>query len=183
MKTAFGIIIICFVFSLGCTMPPPDETYVEAAIPVTEERISLSPLISEAQIEKLPDWPADPSQQRILLNSLNGIWNLLLAEFRRCQKYGLYTIVDDNDNPTMRISIVLTPFTYNNDTLSLPVRLQAERLRDDQRFTYTLPAFAYLPPPGRKLQSYHFYGQLLTDYRRRFPYAVLVSFFYRHKIP
>ncbi|MBN1578795.1 MAG: hypothetical protein JW913_19705 [Chitinispirillaceae bacterium] len=167
----------------GCMPPHRSETYVAAAtIPVADERLCLSPLISEAQVEHLPDWPSDPQQQKILLKTFDEIWERLQAEFRRCQKYGLYTMVDDYDNPTVRISVILTTVQFVKDTLSMPVRLQAERLRDDQRFIYTLPAIAVIQSEKKASQPFHYYGQLFSDYRRRFPYTVLVSFFCRHKI-
>jgi hypothetical protein len=172
--------VLCF-FSLllvGCLPPGRTEPDVAAAIPVAGERLSLSPLISEARLEQLPDWPSDPVQQKILFETFDDIWKKLLAEFRRCQKYGQYSMVDDNDDPTVRISITLTTIYFTSDTASMPVRLTAERLRDDQRFIYTLPAIAVVAPAQRAARPFHFYGQLFSDYRRRFPYTVLVSFFY-----
>jgi hypothetical protein len=175
------ILVILSLLYTGCLPPPEIETYTEAAISVTGERLSLSPLISEANMEALPDWPKDPYLQKMLLSTLGDIWNQLLAEFRRCQKYGLYTMVGDNDNPTFRISIILTDALLTNDTLFLPVRLQAERLRDDQRFMYSLSAKAVAGLRTRHGSSFHYYGQLLSEYRRHFPDRDIVSFFYRHK--
>jgi hypothetical protein len=169
-------------FFIACLPPPAIETYAEAAISAADERVSLSPLISEAKMEVLPDWPKDPYQQKILLNNFDVIWNQLLAEFRRCQKYGLYTMVEDFDNPTFRISIVLTDVSLSNDTLLLPVRLEAQRLRDDQRFMYTLPAKAVARSKKSTISSFHYYGQLLSNYRSNFPDREIVSFFYRHKL-
>lgn len=182
MKSPIGFVTILLLLT-ACTVQQRSVTYIEATIPVAEERISLSPIISEIQVEQLPGWPSDPYQQQILLKNLNEIWTSQLAEFRRCQKRGLYTMVDDNDNPSMRISITLTALTYTDDTLSIPVRLLAERLRDDQRYVYTLPARAVLASPDRKTRPFHYYARLLSEYRQRFPYAEIVSFFYRHAVP
>jgi len=176
------VILLILPLVTGCLPPPPIETYMEATISVAEERLSLSPLISEARMEDLPDWPSAPEQQKILLRNFDEIWSAVLAEFRRCQKYGLYTMVEDNNNPTIRISITLTSIEYTNDTLSLPVRLQAERLRDDQRFIYTLPAIATANGTTIASNSFYYYGILLSNYRRHFPSREIVSFFYRHKI-
>jgi hypothetical protein len=165
-----------------CTPARRVDTYVSAAIPVAEERLSLSPIISEVETGNLPGWPSDPNQQKILLKTFNEIWLRLLSEFRRCQKYGLYAMVEDNDNPTMRISVTITAMELVGDTLSMPIRLQAERLRDDQRFSYTLPVKAYASSQKREENPFHYYGQLFADYRRSFPYKVLVSYFYEHKL-
>jgi hypothetical protein len=165
-----------------CTPVRRSNTYVAAAIPVVDERLSVSPIISEVATQNLPEWPTDPARQQILLQTFNDIWQRLQSEFRRCQKYGLYTMVEDNDNPTIRISVVITAIELHNDTLSMPIRLQAERLRDDTRFIYTLPATAVVPPRKRNRQPFYYYGQLLSRYAHTFPYGVLVSFFYEHKL-
>lgn len=175
-------VIILFTLCISCGSSRKVVTYVAATISVVDERLSLSPLVSEAQIERLPQWPTDPNQQKTLLKNFDDIWNRLLAEFRRCQKYGLYKMVDDDHNPTIRISVVLSDVTMKGDTLSMPLRLQAERLRDDQRFIYTIPAKAYTFSDDQKSSSFHYYGRLLSAYRREFPYKDIVSFFYQHKL-
>jgi hypothetical protein len=162
----------------SCTVPQKSSPATEATIPVVEERISLSPLISETEIESLPRWPSDPHEQRLLLKNIDEIHLQLLAEFRRCQKLGLYTMVTDNDNPTMRISVTLTKAELRSDTLSVPVRLVAERLRDDQRYMYTIPAAAVITRENRDLSPLHYYARLLGEYRRNFPYTEVVSFFH-----
>jgi hypothetical protein len=175
-------VILILPLCACCSSSKKIITYVAATISVVDERLSLSPLVSEAQIEQLPHWPVDPDQQKTLLKNFDDIWNKLLAEFRRCQKYGLYEMVDDDHNPTIRISVVLSDVTMERDTLSMPLRLQAERLRDDQRFIYTIPAKAYTPSEDRASSSFHYYGRLLSAYRREFPYRDIVSFFYKHKL-
>lgn len=181
MKNAIAILAFCSLFFF-CTSARRIDTYIAAAIPVADERLSLSPIISEAATDNLPDWPNDPRQQEILLRTFNGIWSRLLAEFRRCQKYGLYTIVEDNANPTMRISVTITAMELAGDSLSMPIRLLAERLRDDQRFSFTLPVKAKTSGPKKDYQPFHYYGNLLAGYARTFPYRVLVSYFYEHKV-
>lgn len=179
----YKAITILGLLLLTCAPFRSTTTYVTATIPVVEERLALSPLISEANIEALPGWPPDPALQKILLENFSDIWNRLYAEFRRCEKYGLYMMVADNDNPTIRISVAIISADIVNDSLYLPVRLLVERLRDDQRFIYTLPAGAPVKH-AEKLQSssFHTYGLLLANYRRFFPYRLIVSFFYEHKL-
>ncbi len=173
-------LLITFVVLFIFCSPHRPRPVSDAAIPVAGERLSLSPLISEASLEDMPEWPADPVQQKVLLEKFNEIWKKLLSEFKRCEKYGLYTMVDDKDAPTVRISIVITSARLENDTLYMPVRLQAERLSDDKRYIYTLPVFATLTSKNKTKQPFHYYGHLLSDYSRNFPYTILVSFFYQH---
>ena len=181
MKIAALMSACCCLLFL-CAPARRIDTYIAATIPVAEERLSLSPIISEAAPDNLPDWPDDPGQQEILLRTFNDIWSRLLAEFRKCQKYGLYTVVEDNADPTMRISVTITAMELSDDSLSMPIRLLAERLRDDQRFSFTLPVKANAPAPKKDTSPFHYYGNLLADYARIFPYRVLVSYFYEHKL-
>ncbi|MBN1757017.1 MAG: hypothetical protein JW863_01795 [Chitinispirillaceae bacterium] len=180
MKTT--VILTFCALTIACTPVRRIDTYIAATIPVVDEKLSLSPIISEVETGNLPDWPSNPDQQKILLKTFNTIWLKLLSEFRRCQKYGLYTMVEDNDNPTIRISVTITAMELTGDTLSMPIRLQAERLRDDQRFSYTLPVKAKAPASDPQPNPFHYYGKLFSDYARSFPYKVLVSYFYEHKL-
>lgn len=179
MKPLLPTFFLCGILA-GCFPPPEHDMMIDAVIPVVEERLSLSPLISEATMNDLAYWPTAPEQQKILLENLNIIWQNVLAEFRRCEKLGLYTMVDDNDNPTYRISLTLTSLELKNNTLYMPVRMQAERLRDDKRFIYTLPAKASEKSTLNPQRAFHYYGLLLGEYRRRFPAHDIVSFFYPH---
>jgi hypothetical protein len=165
---------------LSCT-PPQKQLIGTATIPVINERLCLSRVISEASLEQLPGWPHDPRQQKILLKNFTDLHNRLLAEFRRCQKFGLYQVVDDAEGPTMRISVALLPYEFENDTLRMPVRLQTEHLPDGQRYIYTLSARGTATSEARDRGEFHYIGLLLADYCRNFPYKALVSFFYPHE--
>ena len=169
------LICLCF-FSCAGTGTKNNSTG-EATIPVAHERLYLAPLISEAGLEKLPGWPADPVQQKVLLKILNKIWGKLKAEFRRCEKKGFYEMVEDFEAPSMRISVVITSAELVEDTLHIPIRLQAERIPDGQHFIYTIPAYAYTP---KQTNDFHRIGLLLSNYKQSFPYKLLVSFFYAH---
>jgi len=183
MKTVVFSAVAAACCLLALCMPQRRiDTYVEATIPVAEERLSLSPLIMEATFEHLTGWPRDPERQKILLENFTDIWKKLLSEFRRCQKYGLYTVVDDNADPTIRIAVVVSSVEIRNDTLFMPGRIEAERLRDDQRFTVTVPVVATVSGSAKSHEPFHYYGNLMSDYSRRFPFTELVSYFYRHKL-
>ncbi|MCX7725551.1 MAG: hypothetical protein N2053_01750 [Chitinispirillaceae bacterium] len=173
------LLIISFLF-LRCIPPSSDNIYITPTISVEYEKLSLSPLISEAKFETLPEWPKEIDKQKILLETFDEIWFKLLTEFRRCEKYGLYTMVSDKENPTIRISIIISSVDFTKDTLSMPIRLVVERLRDNQQFVFTIPAIAVMNSPEKKKNFFHYYGKLLADYKRRFPYKEIVSFFYGH---
>ena len=60
-------------------------------------------------------------------------------------------MVEDFEAPSMRISVVITSAELVEDTLHIPIRLQAERIPDGQHFIYTIPAYAY--PQSRQTTS------------------------------
>lgn len=174
--TLLTFVALISLFCSSCNRIHVKEK-VAATIPVAHERLYLAPLVSEAVMEKIPGWPQDPEQQEVLLQSLNGIWNKLKAEFHRCEKKGLYEMTEDSENPTMRISVIITSVELYGDTLSMPVRLEAERIPDGQHFIYTIPAYSH--SQGQQNQFHHI-GLLLLNYKRTFPYKLIVSFFYAH---
>lgn len=174
-------LFVYFAFLLLLCTPPPHDIYIAPTISVEYEKLSLSPIISEAKLEVLQDWPAEIDKQKILLKTFDEIWFKLLTEFRRCEKYGLYTMVSDREDPTIRISIVISSVDFTEDTIFMPIRLVVERLRDNQQFVFTIPATGVLKSSERKKNPFHYYGKLLGDYKRRFPYKEIVSFFYEHK--
>ena len=172
------IFSVTLLFSLSCVHQVHNRPELEpATIPVENERLYLAPLVVEASLENLSGWPQDPTRQKILLKTVNDIWNRLKGEFRRCEKLGLYEMVEDTQNPSMRISVTIISAEIVDDTLRMPVRLQAERLPDGQKFIYSIPALATAPSHEN---DFHFLGLLLGDYKRNFPGKLLVSFFYPH---
>jgi hypothetical protein len=84
---------------------------------------------------------------------------------------------EDFEAPTMIISVVISSAELVEDTLYMPIRLQAERIPDGQHFIYTIPAHAHTP---KQTNDFHRIGLLLSNYKRSFPYKLLVSFFYAH---
>ena len=154
----------------------------EPIIPVTYERVLLSPIISEADLEQFPGWPQDPKSQKVLLKQITQIWSRLHAEFLHKEKLGQYTMVSEAGGPSVRISIKLLPYEYSQDTFRMPVRMQAHFLPDGKNFIYTIPAAGSIGTAdsgGRT--SFHNIGLLLADYRRNFPYKAIVSFYYPHE--
>ena len=180
MKLIPAILVSILLIAAACTQQLLRPTGT-ATIPVMHERLYLSPLTNESPIERLPGWPAESYRQKILLRSFREVSDKLNSEFIRCEKYGLYTMVSDAGEATVRISVTLLPYTFTNDTLKMPVRLQAERIPDGQKYIYSLDAFATAPPGFGSSDSFHRLGLLFSDYRRHFPCDTLVSFFYSHQ--
>lgn len=153
------------------------QTKVEPSIiPAAFERLYLAPIISDAELEHIEGWPEDAATKQALVKNITEIRQKLKEEFVKYEKYGYYEMVDDTSNyPTMRISVTLMKATLHNDTLRMPVNLQVERIPDGQNFVFSMPAFSTAPKSGN---SDNYLGILLLNYKRKFPYKELVSFFY-----
>lgn len=169
---------ILFLFLLFFLCTPKHVRFEPAIIPAAYEKLYLAPLISEAQLEQLKGWPVDAPTQQILMNYILEIKENLKEEFLRCEKFGYYEMVEDTEsNPTMRISVTLLNADLQNDTLKIPVNMRVERLPDGKEFIYSLPAIS---TSSKSDDPLHFLGSLLHNYKQRFPYKELVSFFYPH---
>lgn len=164
-----------------CCCTPKNARIEPPIVPAAYEKLYLAPLVSEVQLEKLNGWPDDAATQQILVNYILEIREKLKEEFLRCTKFGYYEMVDDTtgSDPTMRISVTLLGAELQNDTLKIPVNMQAERLPDGQEFICSLPAIATASKSDSQL---HYLGALLFNYKQHFPYKELVSFFYPHYI-
>ncbi len=169
------LLLIAVVF---CFCSPKRLRFEPAIIPAAYEKLYLAPLISEAQMEQLDGWPYDAPTQQILMNYILGIQESLKEEFLRCEKFGYYKMVEDTESiPTMRISVTLLKADLRNDTLKMPVNMRVERLPDGKEFIYSIAAISTSP---KKSNSLSYLESLLNNYKQRFPYKELVSFFYPH---
>jgi len=170
--------ILLFIAVVFCFCSPKHLRIEPAIIPAAYEKLYLAPLISEAQMEQLDGWPYDAPTQQILMNYILGIQELLKEEFLRCEKHGYYEMVEDTEScPTMRISVTLLKADLRSDTLKMPVNMRVERLPDGKEFIYSLTAISTSP---KKRNPLAYLESLINNYRQRFPYKELVSFFYPH---
>jgi hypothetical protein len=152
---------------------------VQATIPVENERIYIAPLINQTGIEKMKKWPQNYTEQNSLLKNFTLIWKQLKSELQRCEKYGYYTVVDNDEHPTVRISITLDKIELTSDSLLIPVNMQVEHIPSAKFLLYTVPTSS---PVQQKVSSDHssyiWLESILSEYRRLFPYKFVVSFFY-----
>lgn len=152
---------------------------IEATIPVENERIYIAPLINQTGIEKMQGWPENYYEQNALLKNLTLIWKRLKSELQRCEKFGYYTVVDNDEHPTVRVSITLDKIEVTPDSLLIPVNMQIEHIPTTKFLLYTVPTASSVPLKNSSdLTSYAWLQSILSEYRRIFPYKFVVSFFY-----
>ncbi|HEX2959490.1 MAG TPA: hypothetical protein VHO70_21830 [Chitinispirillaceae bacterium] len=152
---------------------------IEAAIPVENERIYIAPLINQTGIEKIKVWPQNYNEQNSLLKNFTFIWKQLKSELQRCEKFGYYTVVDNDEHPTVRISITLDKIVLTSDSLLIPVNMKVEHIPTAKFFMFTLPTASPTPQKISADQpSIIWLESILSEYRRLFPYKFIAGFFY-----
>jgi hypothetical protein len=184
MKTTSVIVFLLCSFSLLFTCskaPGPDNT--PESFNVENERIFLAPVIFKESLEKLKGWPLNPTEQKVLTSNFLEIRDKLDSEFRRCEKYGLYKMVGENESATIKITLSITSIDLKDNTLKMPIELQAKWLINGQ--SYILPfsagASVEIDPQEINENRFHYLGLLLSSYTVNFPYKLIVSYFYPHK--
>jgi hypothetical protein len=167
--------LILFFFCAGSRK----HSGIEATIPVENERLYIAPLINQTGIEKLNGWPQNGLEQNTLLKNFTLIWKQLKSELQRCEKYGYYTVVENDQHPTVRLSVTLDKIELTSDSLFIPVNMQVEQIPTAKFLLYTIPTSSPVPHKiSSDQQSYVWLESILSEYRRLFPYKFVVSFFY-----
>lgn len=182
MKISSPIVflIISLPFLFHCSPIPGPNKSLEQPLNVENERIFLAPVSFKESLEKLNGWPEDSLKQKILKANFKNIRDKLDSEFHRCEKFGLYRMVEENESPTIIITVTITSIDLENDTLRMPLKLQAQWLIGAKSYAQSIPAKASVENASREKNEnrFHYLGLLLSNYTINFPYKLIVSFFY-----
>ena len=174
-KSAVGILAALFIV-LQCSSPPPLNT---AEVPVEHEKLYIAPITGLDKLVEYPHWPLAVDSMVILLEEIEKFQEKLLAEFHRNEKYGLYTLVDSAQGPTVSATIEILTVHITDESLYMPLRLEVRNRahgkrhykKFEQRVSLTIDSILIEADPFRKAV----YG--LAEYRRTFPYRKLVQLF------
>ena len=166
------VVIVC-----GC-IPTLRQKAPTAAFPVMNEKMFLYPVIDSSCLELFEGWPSDESLQKILRRHFQKLDNALLVEFRRCEKYGLYEMVEDSMRSSVRITFVVGRFLMKKDVLTFPVRMTARRFIDKAERSFPIEAVGMYRSKSRPKSAAHYLDILLADFRRHFPYRKVTGVFY-----
>lgn len=169
------------IASIRCGSSLTPSHSAAAAIPVAGEKIFVGLPLDSSNINGLEGWPDDKSSQNLLLVNYRTMYENLLVEFRRSEKFGLYEIVDDSLAATTVILPVLMRSSLNKDTLTLPVRLTVKQRGPKKVVTRTVPARGVYRAHSKPKSPFHFLDALLADFCRTFPYKSAVGAFYPSK--
>lgn len=178
---AFSSIITIFYLSLifykcASHLATKEPTIIE----VKHQKIHLQPIKRLYILESNEYWPDESKHGKILLDYIQQVWKNLLGEFRRCEKYGLYTMVDSTASSTVLISLEIISSELKNDTLYIPLKLKTLYKSDNISYTSKIDAYGLCPSDTIITAQMQILGAAFADYRRRFPYQKVVASFYIH---
>ncbi len=170
-------ILICALQCGGAKTVAPIKT-----IPVEHERLYLQPIKGLERLQTSLYWPEDRNVAKVLIDYMETTWKNLLAEFRRCEKYGLYTMVDSTEAPTVFVSVEIINTKFFKDTLQIPLSIKTFHTANRRKHTITQKAYGVSQKDDQKqANSFYHLGAAFADYTRRFPYSEVVAVFYTKK--
>ncbi len=170
---------IAIAFWLMCSRPPRTDS--DVTIPVEYEKIYLAPIAGYEKLKDWEQWPVDAHKSRVLLSEFEEVHKRLLAEFHRCEKYGLFTMVDSNEAPTIIVTPVVNTGDMRGDTLQIAVSALVHHNALGRDYSYAIKGMGIADLPLSPNNAYRFYGLGLADYRRRFPYRAFAAPFCRQQ--
>jgi hypothetical protein len=182
MKTDFLIPLVSVLCAIlfFCT-PAPHETgeSLQKWVPAVNARIWLAPFINSSNIASIEGWPDDSIQRRIIMSRFGQVESRLLSEMRRCEKYGLYSMVDDSSGASMIMKVTLEPFSREYDTVTIPVKVTIASTSSAALYSYDfkprVPAYRDM----REKNPYHYVGLIMMNFVNNFPYKTIAHLLYR----
>jgi len=169
---------LCALYG-SCVVPPAKSMPRRAAFPAANEKIFLSLAIDSSSLEQAPGWPAESALQAPLRSALKKLDSNMFVEFRRCEKYGLYELVDDSLRGSVYVTFVIGRFQVTKDTLAMPIRMTVSKpalTRTLSRTVWGRGVYRAKSPPKSQLHHLHI---LIADFCRNFPYTQAAEVFYR----
>ena len=177
--TSVALPVFISIFFL-CSAPARDKAANEPpAVPAANETLWLAPLTDRSGISDNIALPKDSVQRAILSGHFDDIHHKLLTEFRRCEKYGLYRMVDDSLQSTIRVYVSLERTIPARDTLFIPLVVIASAPAEGGRWQFDLTMATSAPVPATEDDPFHHAGRLIVNLGNDFPYRQIVYPFYK----
>lgn len=173
-KTALTISISIIFYSCASQL----ATREPASIEVKHQKIHLRPIMRQDKLESCEFWPDSIWQRKFLVENIQQVWKNLLAEFRRCEKYGLYTMVDSIASSTVEVTPEIISSRIEKDTLFIALRIITFYKADKRSNAMTIDAYGLFESDTNEVVTVKELVSAFADYRRRFPYEKVVSSFY-----
>ena len=174
MKHAFYFMVLCFLF---VTIPSARQRPA-AVVSLANEKVYINPFTDSSGLQAFAGWPKEPSSRKLLSRHFMDCYKNLFAEFKRCEKFGFYEMVEDSSAATVRIRLTIRPYSFAKDTLRLPVRIELKHTSGLDTYTNTIEGAGVYRAKSKPKSAFHKLDYLLADFRRYFPYAKAAALFY-----
>jgi hypothetical protein len=171
-------IIATAVIIAALALFPIARPQTAAIVSLANEKVFINPFTDSSSMQSLDGWPNDTASQELLLASFGRLYKNIFVEFKRCEKFGFYEMVDDSISATVRLQITIRPCSLNKDTLTLPMRIELRHRVGMDTYTNTIVASGIFRGKTKPKSAFHFLDNLLADYRRHFPCRKLAALFY-----
>jgi hypothetical protein len=156
----------------------PVVTVAPSTVTIENEQVYIAPLAGLDDLAKIPGWPSDSGETQALLKDMDEFHTDLLAEFRRCEKYGLYTVADSSQTPTVVVTPHLDFEKVKGDSLFLVLYLVVENKANGKKFNLQIKSAGIFDSRKKANSGFHRVGLVLLSYRKNFPFRETVSCFY-----
>jgi hypothetical protein len=179
VRSAFTGIMLAMVVGGGPVCAPPPSHGETDHVSIAHETVFLTLVEWEKTLRSCAGWPAEEELREPLHDEVNRIRAALVDELSRCQKYGLYRVVDSLRAPTVRIELTILSPERRGDTLHLPVEARIRNTAAPWTIARSIDAFGVVDADGSSTMSdSRWLAHALADYRRRFPYRRIVAILY-----
>lgn len=165
---------------LFCSPAPHEKgDYAYKGVPAINAHVRLAPLVNASNIVSIEGWPSDTLQQAVIMRRFDKIQARLLSELRRCEKYGLYIMVDDSSEATMTITLTLMPFSRDYDTVTIPAEVKIQSKVPPTANNYKFTPRVLACRDMREKNPFHYVGLIMMNYCNEFPYKSIAHLLYR----
>ena len=172
-------LVAMILISFFCRCGSGRKVQKPMTIDITHQSVYLKPIMGLDVLRSSSFWPQERSVENVLLDYVRQVWKELLIEFRRCEKYGLYSMIDSTGTPTVIVTVKVVSSRIRNDSLIIPLEIKTVNKSNKKSYTLTVDACGSVKGnSSEKADAAYYLGAVFADYKRNFPYKKVVSSFY-----
>jgi hypothetical protein len=171
-------LFFALAYCLLCTTVAFCRPRPAGVVSLANEKVYINPFVDSSSLQSCDGWPKEASSQKLLSHHFQDCYKNLFAEFKRCEKFGFYEMVEDSSAATVRIRMTVRPYSISKDTLHLPVRIELVHATGLDTYSNTIDGAGVYHVKSKPKSQFHKLDYLLADFRRHFPYAKVAGLFY-----
>jgi len=139
-------------------------------------KVYIAPILNHAQLNALPEWPTDRRTENAVLKKIAEIRKTMRSTLMSSNCANSVVVVEDSQQPSIRVSITLKSVTLTNNTLEIPLQVEIEHIPDGTIKSYMMSSSVTVSKPASDHKK-PFIIRLFTEYHDRFPYTSIISAF------